>query len=119
MTESSRPSALLGNTHKIDVPCGKGYLIVNKDAGGRVVELFFNIGKNGQCRRIMTDTAMKYASILLQAGLRSLTDIASDLADHECEHFNGSPDCARSCLDAIAMRLRMQAATEVKDDATD
>ncbi len=105
MDDTSRPIALTGYTHQITTPCGRGYLTVNRDDDGKVVELFFRIGKNGQCRKMLLNTISKYANALIQSGIKTADEIAADFVDNECEHYGGSPLAAKSCLDAIGRAM--------------
>lgn len=96
---------LSGKTCWILTHCGKLYITTNYN-GDQVVEVFFNLGKSGNCAMSHLAALGKTISIYLQDG-GDINRIAKNLLGVKCPKpvFDPEYGLVESCSDAIAQIL--------------
>lgn len=99
-----RPDRLTGTTQKVQTRAGSAYVTVNRDpAGGRPVEVFFNVGKAGSEVAAMAEALGRLASLALRKGA-TLGGVANQL-----DGVGGSSQFNRAIPHAIALALTAEA----------
>ncbi len=99
-----RPDQLYGTTTKVQTRAGSAYVTVNRDpAGGRPVEVFFNVGKAGSEVAAMAEALGRLASLALRKGA-TLGGVANQL-----DGVGGSSQFNRAIPHAIALALTSEA----------
>ena len=103
-TPSTRPDVLTGPTRRISTPCGSGLVTLNQTADGTLTEVFFRVGKPGECRKLVTNVISKLVTRCLRYGVEP-EEIVKDFMGEECQGYDGSPNGNRSCVDALAKAI--------------
>ena len=68
LKEEERPFMLNGITIRMPTSQGKMYLTVNKDATGKIKEIFIDMGRSGETEKSFTEAIGRLISIYLQSG---------------------------------------------------
>lgn len=102
-----RPEVLEGFTLSLPTPCGHFYLTLNED-GGRLREIRCEIGKSGNCQRVLFQTIAILISVLLQSNiprekivktlLNQLEANCGNITHHKGEKYY-------SCVDYLVKRV--------------
>ncbi len=99
-----RPVVTKGATTRVETGCGKAYVTVNTDEEG-LCEVFFHMGKSGDCVRAQLEAVARLASLALRAGVAPEA-IIKQLKGIKCPNKAfGQHDGAESCADALAKVL--------------
>lgn len=105
-----RPKVLSGHTHKMVTGCGNAYVTINHDEEG-LFEVFFVLGKSGQCGAAQTEAIARMASNALRSGVEP-EYLIKQLINIRCPNPVIFGEECLSCADAVAKALR----AEVKPD---
>ena len=100
-----RPEVLYGATYRIITGCGNLYITVNVDEGGRIFEVFTQMGKAGGCAASQSEAIGRLVSISLRAGVDTevLVDQLKGIRCHNPRLTEGRK--VLSCSDAVAQAL--------------
>ena len=103
MKATKPPTTRAGRTHKIMVGKVRCYITVNKDAEGRILEVF---AKADSGQQGAMDMVCRMASLALQ-GRGSVETIIKHMANDRTPP-NGGPGQPSSCFDAISQILQRE-----------
>jgi len=102
-----RPKVLSGHTHKMVTGCGNAYVTINHDEEG-LFEVFFVLGKSGQCGAAQTEAIARMVSNALRSGVDP-EYVIKQLSGIRCPNpvIFGAEECL-SCADAVAKALKAE-----------
>ena len=101
----AREDVIHGSTRKVRTGCGNLYVTVNEDEGGRLFEIFNQIGKAGGCAASQSEAIGRLVSLAFRSGIEP-EDIIRQLKGISCH----TPVWYRegkvlSCSDAVAKAI--------------
>jgi len=101
----ARQDVIHGSTRKIRTGCGNLYVTVNEDEGGRLFEIFNQIGKAGGCAASQSEAIGRLVSLAFRSGIEP-EDVIRQLKGISCHmpvwYQEGK---ILSCSDAIAKAI--------------
>jgi ribonucleoside-diphosphate reductase alpha chain len=101
----ARQDVIHGSTRKIQTGCGNLYVTVNEDEGGRLFEIFNQIGKAGGCVASQSEAIGRLVSLAFRSGIEP-EDIIRQLKGISCHTpvwYRGGK--ILSCSDAIGKAI--------------
>lgn len=108
----AREDAIHGSTRKIRTGCGNLYVTVNEDGGGKLFEIFNQIGKAGGCVASQSEAIGRLVSLAFRSGVEP-EDVIKQLKGISCHipvwHQAGK---VLSCADAIAKSIEWHIETK-------
>lgn len=109
-----RPEVLYGSTYRIVTGCGNFYVTVNRDEGGKIFEVFTQMGKAGGCAASQAEAIGRLVSTSLRADVdaEALVNQLKGIRCHSPKVTGGRE--VLSCSDAVAQALEM-ALAEAKE----
>lgn len=96
-----RPKILKGTTRKVNLACGKMYIIINRTDDGKIKEVFVRLGKSGSCFQTTTGVITFLLTRMLRKGI-SPEELADCLTGFRCSVNDLN---YTSCMDAIGKEL--------------
>jgi len=105
-----RPKVLPGHTYKMTTGCGNAYVTINWNEGSPF-EVFFVLGKSGQCGAAQTEAIARMVSNALRSGVAP-EYVVKQLTGIRCPNqiVVGEDGCL-SCADAMAKALKLDVDT--------
>lgn len=102
-----RAEVLQGATYRIVTGCGNLYVTVNVDEGGKIFEVFTQMGKAGGCAASQAEAIGRLVSTSLRAGVDAdaLVEQLKGIRCHNPKLTDGRK--VLSCSDALAQALEM------------
>jgi ribonucleoside-diphosphate reductase alpha chain len=101
----ARQDVTHGSTRKIRTGCGNLYVTLNEDGGGRLFEIFNQMGKAGGCAASQSEAIGRLVSLALRTGIEA-EDVVRQLKGISCHapvwHREGR---ILSCADAIGKAI--------------
>jgi ribonucleoside-diphosphate reductase alpha chain len=101
----ARQDVIHGSTRKVRTGCGNLYVTVNEDEGGKLFEIFNQIGKAGGCAASQSEAIGRLVSLAFRSGIEP-EDIVRQLKGISCHmpvwYREGK---VLSCSDAVAKAI--------------
>lgn len=101
-----RPRIVDSLTESVTTGCGKLYVTVGFDTGGKPIEIFAALGKAGGCAHCQNEALSRCISLGLKYGV-PIAEFVKELVGNECPSRQLWPEDERvlSCADGIGQVL--------------